>query len=108
MSKYNRTNFYKQEIISNRLENDMVKNYWDLFKIKRPLRYLSLSRQFIQRPDLLSYSVYGDVSYWWILSKFNQIDDWWNDVVVGTNISIPDVRDIDDFFINVLTLKTRS
>lgn len=101
ISKLKRTNFYKKEIVNNKQEYDLVKNYWDLFKIKRPLRYTNITRDFFQRPDILSYSVYGDVNYWWIISKFNLIDDWWNDLHIGDVISIPDKKDIDDFFIQV-------
>ena len=101
ISKFKRTNFYKQETINNKLEYDLIKNYWDLFKIKRPLKYISITKEHIQRPDILSYSIYGDVNYWWIISKFNLIDDWWNDLQIGNNISVPDKKDIDDFFLQV-------
>ena len=106
-NKYKRTNFYKQETVNNILENDLVNNYWNLLQIKRPLQFVTLNRQHLQRPDLLSYQIYGDTSYWWIISKFNQIDDWWADVEIGATISVPDKRDLDDFTIKVLALKTR-
>lgn len=106
MSKFDRSNFYKQEIVNNKLEYDLVKNYWDLFKIKRPIQYINISRQFLQRPDIFSYAVYRDPSFWWIISKFNNIDDWWNDLTVGESISIPDIRDIDDWFLLVLSMNT--
>ena len=104
-NKYKRSNFYDQKIINNKLECDLVKNYWELFTITRPLRYVTITREFLARPDLLSYSVYRDISYWWILSKFNLIDDWWNDLEVGDIISIPELKDIDDWYIRTLTTK---
>jgi hypothetical protein len=107
INKYKRTSFYNQHIIKNNLENDLVDNYWDLFKIKRPLRYFSITRQFLQRPDLLSYAVYQDMNYWWIIAKYNLIDDWWNDVTIGNTISIPSLEDIDDWYTTVLALKTK-
>lgn len=107
-SKYKRTNFYKQETVKNNLENDFVNNYWDLLDIKRPTQFFSLTRQYVQRPDLLSFAVYGDISYWWIIAKYNAIDDWWNDVEIGKTVSIIDKRDIDDWFIKVLALKTKA
>jgi len=108
MAKYSRVNFYKQVTVNNRLENDLVRNYWELFEIKRPLTFINLSRHYQQRPDLLSYFVYKDVQYWWIISKYNGIDDWWNDVEIGATIAIPDIRDIDDWYVNVLSLTTRN
>ena len=107
MAKYSRVNFYKQIVVNNKLENDLVKNYWELFEIKRPLSYINLTRQHLQRPDLLSYSVYGDQQFWWIISKFNHIDDWWNDVEIGASIAIPNMADIDDWYINVLQSKVK-
>lgn len=107
MSKLKRTNFYKKEIVRDVLEYDLINNYWEYFKINKPLQYISISKIFLQRPDILSYFVYGDVNYWWIISKFNLIDDWWNDLKVGDVISVPDKRDIDDFFLRVYIDKGR-
>ena len=30
--------------------------------------------------------------------KYNQIDDMWNDLEVGKVLSVPDIRDIRDFY----------
>jgi len=99
LDKYNRTNFMSDEVIDGNLEKDMVNNNWDLFQIKRPLTFFTLSRSYIQRPDLLSLKIYGKMNYWWILLKFNSdIMDVWNDIVNGKVISIPDMRDIEDFY----------
>ena len=106
-NKYKRTNFYKQETVNNILENDLVNNYWDLFQIKRPTQFFTLNRQHVQRPDLLSYQIYGTTDLWWPLFKFNGLDDIWSDIQVGQTISVVDKRDWDDWSIKILALKTR-
>jgi len=107
MNKFRRTNFYVQEEVDEVLENDLVNNYWDLFKIKREMSFVTIGRTFIARPDLLSLKVYGIVDYWWILCKHNKIDDVWNDMTIGDVIEVPDVQDINDWFSDVLIAKKK-
>jgi len=97
-NKYKRTNFMKEEDIEGILEQDMVNNNWELFEIKRPQTFFTISRSYIQRPDLLSLKLYGKMSYWWIIAKHNKIDDWWNDIAVEDVIEVPDIRDIEDWY----------
>lgn len=101
MSMYLRTNFYEKKEINGVIENDLIKNNFDLFLIKRPTTFFKLSRSYIQRPDLLSLKLYGRMDYWWIISKINNIDDWWNDIKIGDIIRVVDARDIQDFYLNV-------
>jgi len=99
MSRWNRTNFYRKEIVNGHTENDLVMNYFnDVFTITRPLRYYAMEDGDVQRPDLVSIKFYGTDKYWWIISKFNQIDDWWNDIEIDQIISVPSIADIEDFY----------
>ena len=100
-SKYDRTNFLAKSIAKDSEEWDFILNNWDLFVIKRPLGFDSVKYEDMQRPDILSYRIYRDSSIWWILCKFNQIDDVWNDLYVGMDLLIPDIEDINDFYKNV-------
>lgn len=55
------------------------------------------------RPDSISYQVYGDVQYWWILMSYNgwlSVDD----IINGNDFSYPDITDLDDLY---FTLKLR-
>jgi len=101
MALFNRTLFYEKETIDNILENDLVRNHFDLFKIKRPTTFFTVSRSYIQRPDLLSLKLYGNTQYWWIVARFNQIDDFWNDLNVGDVIRVPNKEDIEDWYLEV-------
>jgi hypothetical protein len=105
MSKFRRTLFYDKNEVNGIVENDLVKNYFDLFKIKRPSQYFTLGRSYLQRPDLLSLKLYGTMNYWWIIAKLNKIDDWWNDVEIGAVIQYPDIQDIQDFYLEVRKFK---
>lgn len=101
MNKFRRTKFIPTENVNGKLERDMILNDWDLFKIKRPISFNTIKRIDIQRPDILSLRIYGYMNYWWILCKVNNIDDVWNDMYVGMDIMIPDIRDIEDWYISV-------
>ena len=96
--KYKRTNFLDDLEVNGLLEKDLLKNYFDLFQIKRPLNTFTITRDFIGRPDLLSIVIYDNIDFWWILGKYNQIDDWWNDIEIGDIIYIPSVLDIEDWY----------
>ena len=101
LNRYKRTNFYTVENVDGVLINDLVMNNFDLFEIKRPVTYFTLSRGYIQRPDLLSLKLYGDMQYWWILLKVNTIDDPWNDMTPEKVIVVPSLLDIEDFYLVV-------
>lgn len=105
MNNFKRINFLKQEEVNGIIEQDFVHNYWELFEIKRDIQYYTLSREFLSRPDLLSLYLYGNIKYWWILLKVNEIDDVWNDMSVGDVIQVPDINDINDWLINVIEQK---
>ena len=101
MSRNNRSNFYPKVIINTVTLNEFGNGYYNrFFEIKRPLSYYTVKQEDIQRPDLLSYKIYGTTDYWWLLMRYNQIFDIWNDLFSGKTLSIPDVLDYEDFFIN--------
>lgn len=102
MSRWNRSNFFAKDLINGRLELDLISNHFnELFKIKRELSYYTIITDDIQRPDLISIKNYGDNSFWWIIGKVNNIDDWWNDISSGDVLKIPNKLDIDDFYLEV-------
>jgi hypothetical protein len=105
MSRNNRSNFYPKVTITDSDNNPVTINdfgnsfYNRFFEAKRPLTFYTIKSEDIQRFDLISYKVYGSQEYWWILAKFNDIQDVWNDLEEGKVLSVPDVLDIDDFII---------
>lgn len=98
-SKYNRSEFYEQNIIDGVLENDLVTNYFKDFGEDYEYTFYTLRRTDIRRFDILSLRFYNSIKYWWILAKINKIDDLWNDPYVGQTIKIPNINDIESFYI---------
>jgi hypothetical protein len=105
MDKFKRTIFYKTENVYGQAEQDLAMNYWDLFITKRPISFYTITYEDIQRPELISLKVYGDIRYWWILGKFNHIDDFWNDIVPEQTINCFHKTDADDWLTAVKRAK---
>lgn len=106
MARYTISKFYPKSIVNGIQENDLLSNYYNqYFKIKRDVGFYTLRDQDIYRPDLLSNSVYGSPALWWILFKYNNIDDVWNDLEVGMTIHIPSLSDIEDFLSSIRNLQ---
>jgi hypothetical protein len=100
--KYNRSNFMaSHEVNSGKLEIDILVSDWDLFAPINGFMYSYIQPMDIMRPDLLALRLYGRQDYWWIVSKFNNIDDWWNDCYIGMTLKIPMPIDIENFYLSV-------
>lgn len=104
MARLDRTNFYTKIDVNGINESDLIHNNWDLFELKRPVLFCQISRSFIGRPDLISFKYFKVIDYWWIILKINNIDDPWNELIMGQQIIIPDVNDIEDW---ILAIKKR-
>jgi hypothetical protein len=99
LDKYNRSGFMEENNINNVVELDMITNKWNLFNPTRLGTYYTITDRDILRPDLISYLSYGKSNYWWIIAKVNNIDDWYNELVIGDVLFIPDRLDVEDFYI---------
>jgi hypothetical protein len=100
-SRYNRTDFYTKHNINNINENDLVTNAFKDFKMNFEFNFYTLKAVDVRRFDILSLRFYRTDKYWWILAKVNNIDDLWNDASAGDVLKIPDVRDIEDYYIKI-------
>ena len=56
------------------------------------------------RPDSISYKIYGNHQYWWVIMSFNEISDV-NLLVSGKSIKYPALTDLEDIY---FSLKSRS
>lgn len=102
LDKFRRTNFLKEDVNGDGIaEWDLLLSNWDLFETTQPLRFDTVKYGDIQRPDVLSFRIYGTSSFWWVLCKFNQIDDVWNDLYVGMELLVPDPKDVRDYYTKV-------
>lgn len=99
LNKFKRTNFLSvKENSSGVLEYDLLSSNWDLFEILTGITYDNIKILDLKRPDMLSYRIYGDSQYWWILCKINNIDDVWNDMNIGDDLIVPSISDIEEFY----------
>jgi hypothetical protein len=97
MSKYNRNNFIKIEKNKYGSERDLVSNSFDRKRFIYPTSKYQITADDVARPDLLSYRIYKKFEWWWLLLKFNGIDDVWNELYPGMFISVPDPRDFSSY-----------
>lgn len=54
------------------------------------------------RPDLISFRIYGNVQYWWILLLYNSILDY-NSIVTGEVLNYPSLDSLEDFYFSLKT-----
>ena len=99
MGKFNRTNFYRQNLVDNVVENDLAFNGYDDYSFKRPRTYYTVKQEDLYRPDLISLKALGSIDYWWIIMKINSIDDVYNDMFLGKSLQIPSIADCEAFYI---------
>ncbi len=52
------------------------------------------------RPDLLSYHVYGDTQYWWVLLMYNSVIDY-SELKTGTKIKYPNITDLESLYFSL-------
>lgn len=50
-------------------------------------------------PEYLSYTIYGDVQYWWILMWYNQLLSP-NELKIGLEIKYPALGSIEQLYLN--------
>jgi|WetSurMetagenome_2_1015567.scaffolds.fasta_scaffold935718_1 hypothetical protein len=106
MSRFNRSNFLRSEVVDGKFYYSLVNSYFDdCFIITKPPQYYCIEQSDVQAPDILSLKIYGKQDYWWILCKLNNVYDVWNDLVPGKIITVPAISDIEDFYSRVKSKK---
>ncbi len=96
----NRTKFFKKLTVNGVEELDYLWNTLSSFKMNHTKGYYRIRGDEVGQPDLISYRIYGTERYWWIICLVNQINSPLTDIVEGSVIELPDVRDIYDFYQN--------
>jgi len=78
-------------------ELDFLTSNLNDYKLQyQPMYYRIISPDFM-RPDLISYKVYGTVDYWWVICLFNQIQNPFEELEMGTLLQMPNTVDIYNF-----------
>jgi hypothetical protein len=92
-----RTSFYNIVNINGLDEFDYLDNALSKFQMNYSTVPYTVTDTDLLRPDLISYSVYGTVDYWWIICYVNQIQNPFTDLVPGTVLTIPSLLDVFEF-----------
>ena len=94
--KFSRQNFFNQNLVDGKIENDLAFTNFDSFVFKRKKTYFTITEKYLNRPDLISLDTLGNIDYWWVILKLNNIDDIYNDLELGQVILIPSITDIEE------------
>lgn len=78
--------------------------FYDKIKALPPSGSYSVQHE-VERPESLSYSIYGDSQYWWILLEYNGIKEY-SQIAIGDTILYPSIADIEDLFFALKSLQT--
>lgn len=93
--KTNRQNFYEPVLVDGVEERDIINNRLSDLPENYGPSFYRIQETDLQRPDIISKKLYGTSEYWWIILEYNpQIQDIWNDMIVGDIIKIPSRLDI--------------
>ena len=99
IDKYQRSLFTDTNTVNSVEELDYITSNFSEFVFNRPINTYQVTPSDIQRPDLIAHKVYGKSNLWWIIMKYNKIEDIWNDLSIGQILNIPSILDIDELAI---------
>jgi len=66
--------------------------------------YLTITPDLEFRPDLLSYNLYGETQYWWLLLFYNDLISF-EDLVSGLEIKYFDLVDLESLYLSLKPLE---
>jgi hypothetical protein len=93
-----RTKFFQKVRVKSIDQLDHLHNNLSKFQMGYEPSYYRVDSVDLMRPDMISYTVYGTVDYWWIILLVNEIMDAFNDLEVGMLLTIPNTLDVANFF----------
>ena len=75
-------------------------NSYMLYQIPKlpAVGYYTIRRE-VNRPDLLSYNLYGDTQYWWIILWYNNMVKP-QDLKAGIVIKYPSLSNVEQLYMN--------
>ena len=98
MSKFKRDNFSEKNIVNSVNEVDLPTNNFNNFEFNLTPSLYQVTESDIQRPDLICYKTYGTMDMWWLLMKYNKVEDIWNDLFVGMVLEVPRKSELETYY----------
>jgi len=91
----NRDSFLEFDTNTNDLDlltNQLFRTYFPETESK-----FLVTAQDVGRPDLMAQRILGTQELWWVLLKYNDIDDPWNELYPGQILKIPSVTSVQSY-----------
>lgn len=95
----------------NRFDPEYFFRYTDNFdpltsSFVKDLKNLSQFGQYVVqveegRPDLISFKIYGDTQYWWIILLYNDII-YIEDIQIGMSLKFPSLSDLETIYFSLM------
>jgi hypothetical protein len=92
-----KTIFYNKITVDGTEELDFLWNSLSEFEMKYGPTYYRIDDSDLPDPALISYKVYGDVGFWWIILLANGIENPFTELESGMILKIPNKLDLYDF-----------
>lgn len=83
---------------------DVIDSYFLFELYNLPVKGFIEAINEYRRPDLLSYYVYGDVQYWWIMMAFNHEMNV-NDINPPKRLDYPSIDALEDLYFSLNALR---
>lgn len=92
MSVLSRTRLFSRIEVDGGIEYDFLNTNIDNMELST-VNNVYINEAFVGRPDLLSYSVYRNYDFGWLIAWYNDLLDPVGDLTVGKKIKIPSLED---------------
>lgn len=97
----NRDNFLKVDEETEDIDflsNQLFREYWEDTGIRA-----IVSASDVARPDTLSRRIFGSDGPWWMILKYNGIDDPWNELWPGQILKVPNQDTMQSYAVDYRT-----
>ena len=96
MANFKTTSRYSEAILTKNRSNQ------NFIILRKPIQlepeegdtFLTITQEFLQRPDLVSYAAYGNSDYWWVIYEFNGIRDPFFGLKLNDILRIPPIENV--------------
>lgn len=93
-----RCKFYEKTIVDNINQLDFLDTQLNDFIVKNPIGYYTVTQSDIGRIDRISYALYGNSAFWWVLCLHNNISDPFSELSIGQVLEVPNIEDIYELY----------